>query len=486
VNTGQATSKAELIILSTILQVSAAAAQFSDSPLGEGGPITPTNLETLIITPINFLAPGIDVTTWTGAFLFLSILGVLSLSNYSFIRTVFMVIDARITSALSPSNTAFDNWKVAAGLSVLVAYISTYSLGILFSFTLSGIAGAGTVLILFFVTLGVGAFVVYKSAGGGGGGATPDGGYVDTDGEVAQTVADATERISAAKNEDPQRALVDEREALDEIEEVEDHLSDVLDQEQDRITELLQQLEQVIETDEDEQEHLESIQEYLDQIEGALKTIESGDHDDSDFETIGEAYVRINELSTEVASLEESDYSYIEYVVEDAENALDDIKEISGDVTQIRRDLKSAEAVNSDLKSGLSEKLSQNLEIDETEREDAMEKASSLLQMQSQLVQQLDSKLGSLINKDSQAAGSIEDAIEIKLSEESELVQLMKSLSERDSLNQDQKAVLRQGSKILSESMKTLSNVEEMRRQSDEYISSLEQKLNQIEESVYN
>jgi hypothetical protein len=485
VNTGQATSKAELIILSAILQVSAVAAQFSDNPINPiDSDIVGTGLANFVIGIVNFLAPGVDITSPTSVALFLSIFGVLILSNYSFIRTVFMVIHEEIKGTLSISDTAFDNKKVPAALSVLVAYISTYSLGVLFTFTLSGIAGTGIVLILFAVGLGAGSYVVYQKLKGSGL-PIPDGGYVDTDGEVAQTVEDATERISAAQNEDPQRALADEKEALDEIEEVEDHLSDVLDQEQDRITELLQQLEQVIETDEDEREHLESIQEYLDQIKGALSRIEKGNPKDSDYETIGHALKNINDQSFRVANLEESDFVDIEHVVNDATYALDDLKKILEDITQIRRDLRKAEAVNSDLKSDLSGQLSQNLEIDETEREDAIEKASSLLEMQNQLMEELDSELGSLINKDSQAAGNIENKIDVDLSEENNLVDRMKRLSENDALNQRQKGVLEQGSDRLSKSMKTLSKVEKMRQQSDEHISTLEQKFEAIKDVEY-
>jgi hypothetical protein len=484
VNTGQATSKAELIILSAILQVSAVAAQFSDNPINPiDSDIVGTGLANFVIGIVNFLAPGVDITSPTSVALFLSIFGVLILSNYSFIRTVFMVIHEEIKGTLSISDTAFDNKKVPAALSVLVAYISTYSLGVLFTFTLSGIAGTGIVLILFAVGLGAGSYVVYQKLKGSGL-PIPDGGYVDTDGEVAQTVEDATERISAAQNEDPQRALADEKEALDEIEEVEDHLSDVLDQEQDRITELLQQLEKVIETDEDEENHLELIQKYLEQTGRALDRIENGNPEDSDYETIGQAYANIGDQSTKVANLEESEFVDIEHLVNDATNALDDLKKILEDITQIRRNLRNAEAVNSDLKSDLSGQLSQNLEIDETEREDAMKKASSLIEMQNQLMEELESELTSLANKDSQAAGNIEDTIEIELSEENDLVEKMKRLSENDNLNRKQRRVLEQGSDRLSKSIKTLSKVEEMRRQSDEHISALKQKLEEIEEDV--
>lgn len=494
-DTNRVAPKAQLLALSALTQISAAAAQFSDSPLGEGGgPIVPGNILNSTVVPfVNFLAPGIDISTWTGVFLFLGVYSVLASSTYSAVRTAFMFIDNRVTDRTDLSDSAFDNEKAALVLSLALAYVSTYSIGVISAFTISGITGLGILVVLFFAGIGFVALVIYRewnnNRPGGGpvgipGAATPDGGYISEDGQISAALKEATERIDSAANDgSPESILQKEKRSLNKIEDVEEHLSEVLDNEKNRVSDLLDELEGAIEKGESELELLKEVNKNLRDIRGVLRKPDAGSRDENWVENIQDNCVSIGKKVDKIADMEQSEYLDVNHVVKETENTISDLQELFRDIQKIRKDLRKTSSINAELESE-NLQITSRLRDEEHEEEKAEKVADELLEKQEEVMEKLSSNLKKLCEQQEKESNSISENLHVEMKEENSVAEEMNDVMENGDIGKRERLVLQECLDTVQQDIDRLSDVEDVRSQSGKNIGQIEDKIDSLEDEM--
>lgn len=477
--------KTSLTAFAILLQLSTVTAQFDDSPLGER-PLDIGDPASLVVNLVNLLSPGLDVSDPGDVFLFFAIYAALCLALYPFLRQTFGKIESSFDEGYSNADENKRVFRLAFGMTLVMAYISTYSVGSIVGFTLPILAGV-LVFVGFFLSLGKVAFEFVSSdsddgdegfftglpqfisapinfAGnligilfgwlpnvgdgqngdpGTSGGSSSD--AVESAQEATQRAAEETEELRQAVNrlsDDISEGQVQQKEteALNAIELAEEEIRSELSDCRDNIETTLIEVKKV-------QEKEKEIDEYLRNIK---KTLESYDPSEDQLTTVRNS---VAEQARKIMRIEKKEVGELEDTLERANSARKELEDVNDNIENVLEELLKIE----------------NLDTEEYES-----------QTESELIAQTTQRINSLKRAYREELGELESGLSEEIDDESEYIQDI-----HDHLNKDEAVynTLVEGNQVGADkdAADLFGEIQDRRKQIIELLNGLKEILEQID-----